>query len=258
MNDITLHDGGGSPFDAIRRTTPEGREYWSARDLMPLLGYDSWRRFADAVKRAKIAAQNSGHDVTSLFAGAVKKSDGRHAEDYHLARFACYLVAMSGDPRKPEVAAALSYFAVRTREAETRAPQPQIMTRDELLSRAVLEATTVINELKPKAEKFDRFLTADGDWSVSEAAGIIQRAGVIIGEQRLFDFLYEKRWTFRQKGKKWRAAQYAKERGWLSEKPQGEWTNPETGETHVRTPQTRVTPKGVDRLVEMLTEGRTA
>lgn len=136
--------------------------------------------------------------------------------------------------------------------------QPKIMTRDELLSRAVLEATTVIKELQPKADKFDRFLTADGDWSVSEAAGIIQRAGVIIGEQRLFDFLHEKRWTFRQKGKKWRAAQYAKERGWLAEKPQGEWTNPETGETHVRTPQTRVTPKGVDRLIEMLTEGRTA
>ena len=118
MSELQL-TGAQSPFDAIRRVTPEGREYWSARELMPLLGYDSWRRFADAISRAKVAAHNSGRDVTSLFAGAVKKSDGRDGEDYHLARFSCYLIAMSGDPRKPEVAAALAYFAIRTREAET-------------------------------------------------------------------------------------------------------------------------------------------
>ncbi|WP_394329654.1 BRO family protein, partial [Mycobacteroides abscessus] len=98
--------------------THEGREYWSARALMPLLGYDSWRRFADAISRAKIAARNSGHEVTRLFANAVKKSEGRNAEDYHLSRYACYLVALNGDPRKPEIAAAQTYFVIKTREAE--------------------------------------------------------------------------------------------------------------------------------------------
>jgi hypothetical protein len=53
---------GGSPFDCIRRVTPEGREFWSARDLMPLLGYEKWERFADAITRAKISARNAGYD----------------------------------------------------------------------------------------------------------------------------------------------------------------------------------------------------
>lgn len=111
---------GGSPFDAIRRVTPEGREYWSARELMPLLGYEKWERFNDAIERAKIAAFNSGYDVAQNFPTAGKvAASGPIAKDYHLSRYACYLVAMSSDPRKPEVAAALTYFAIRTREAET-------------------------------------------------------------------------------------------------------------------------------------------
>ncbi|UQE74238.1 hypothetical protein MYK68_16120 [Gordonia sp. PP30] len=113
---------GPSPFDAIRRTRDDGTEFWSARDLMPLLGYDSWRRFADAIDRAKTAVEAQGNAVTSHFAGAVKNpgaEGGRPAEDVELTRFAAYQVAMCGDPRKPEVAAALAYFAIRTREAET-------------------------------------------------------------------------------------------------------------------------------------------
>lgn len=151
----------GSPFDAIRITTPEGREYWSARELMPLLGYDSWRRFADAIQRAKIAAHTSGHDVTSLFATAVKKSDGRPGEDYHLARFACYLVAMSGDPRKPEVAAALAYFAIRTREAETA--QPAVGSSFDVMRQMIdsLEETArIANEARAIAAKTDARLDA--------------------------------------------------------------------------------------------------
>lgn len=150
-----------SPFDGIRITTPEGREYWSARELMPLLGYNNWRDFANAIQRAKIAAHNSGHNVTSLFAGALKKSDGRPAEDYHLARFACYLVAMSGDPRKPEVAAALAYFAIRTREAETA--QPAVGTSFDVMRQMIdsLEQTTrVANEAREIAAKTDARLDA--------------------------------------------------------------------------------------------------
>lgn len=160
MSDLQVTNGDQSPFDAIRITTPEGREYWSARELMPLLGYDSWRRFADAIQRAKIAAHNSGHDVTSLFASAVKKSDGRPAEDYHLARFACYLVAMSGDPRKPEVAAALAYFAIKTREAETA---PAVGSSFDVM-RAMIDrlenADRTANEAKAIASKTEARLDA--------------------------------------------------------------------------------------------------
>lgn len=128
--------GDQSPFDAIRRVTPEGREYWSARDLMPLLGYEKWERFADAIDRAKIAAYNSGYDVSQNFptAGKVSGTRGPAQADYHLSRYACYLVAMCSDPRKPEVAAALTYFAIKTREAETRPALPDITTPDGLLA----------------------------------------------------------------------------------------------------------------------------
>jgi len=61
---------GASPFDSIRNVTLEGREFWSARDLMPLLGYEKWERFADAIARAKVAAHNSGHDVAQNFPAA--------------------------------------------------------------------------------------------------------------------------------------------------------------------------------------------
>ncbi|MFD0841180.1 phage antirepressor KilAC domain-containing protein [Williamsia serinedens] len=219
------------------------------------MGYPTWQHFEPVVERAKVAAHNQGFNVRTLFTVNREKSGGRPRTDYLLTRFAAYLVAMNGDPRKTEVAAAQSYFAVKTREAEIA--RPVEMTREELLARAVLEADVAIRELKPKAERYDRFLAAEGDWSVSETAGVIQRAGAVIGERRLFDYLDENKWTFRDGKNKWRATQYAKERGWVSEKPQGSWVDPETGATHLRTPQVRITAKGADRLVGLLT-GRTA
>lgn len=114
-----------SPFDSIKRVGEDGAEYWSARDLMPLLGYNMsnpWQKFSGVIERAKFAADAQNMDVTSLFNLKVKNTGGRPRQDYHLARYAAYLVAMTGDPRKPEVAAALTYFAVQTRVAETQAP----------------------------------------------------------------------------------------------------------------------------------------
>ena len=171
-----------SPFDAIRITTPEGREYWSARDLMPLLGYERWERFADAIDRAKVAAHNSQVNVAQNFPAAAKVSGARGPaqQDYHLSRYACYLVAMSGDPRKPEVAAALTYFAVKTREAETRPTfDPASLTRAEILTMALnaenerlaLEAENKV--LAPKAEAYDSFLDATGKYAVGAVAQML-------------------------------------------------------------------------------------
>ena len=120
MNDIKHYDGTEtSPFDTIKQTRPDGTEFWSARLLMPLLGYTNWRQFSEAIGRAKVAVEAQGNDVTSLFEANLEKTEGRPREDVHLTRFAAYQVAMCGDPRKPEVASALAYFAIRTREAET-------------------------------------------------------------------------------------------------------------------------------------------
>lgn len=92
-----------SPFDAIRHVTGEGREYWSARALMSLLGYEKWERFAEAISRAKIAARNAGYDPATQFPGAGKmvptgSGARRTIEDYHLSRYACYLVAPQWRP----------------------------------------------------------------------------------------------------------------------------------------------------------------
>jgi DNA-damage-inducible protein D len=111
-------------FDAIKQTNVYGMEYWSARDLMPLLGYGKkWQNFEGVIKKAMIACEESGNIVANHFTGVSKMvSIGSGAQrpqnDYHLSRFACYLIAMNGDPRKAEIAAAQVYFAVSTRSHE--------------------------------------------------------------------------------------------------------------------------------------------
>lgn len=126
MTDLTLSLQASSPFDAIRHTRPDGSEYWSAREMQPLQGYSNWQNFVKAIERAKLAAANTGVDVDSAFVQVAKltvvdKLGDQRRYDYELSRFACYLVALNGDPAKPEVAAAQAYFVVKTREAETAA-----------------------------------------------------------------------------------------------------------------------------------------
>lgn len=118
------HEHTGPNFDAIKQVNPYGEEYWSARDLMPLLGYGrKWQNFVAALKRAMTTCRESGNVVENHFTNTSKMvtigSDAqRQLEDYSLSRFACYLIAMNGDPRKPEIAAAQVYFAVSTRAHE--------------------------------------------------------------------------------------------------------------------------------------------
>src|SRR5712691_3561865 len=111
-----------SPFDSIKRVE-QGRDYWSARDLQALMGYSEWRKFGEAIERARLACQNSGQAPADHFVRAAKmvslgSGSQREVMDYHLTRYACYLVAMNSDPRKAEVSQAQTYFAVKTREAE--------------------------------------------------------------------------------------------------------------------------------------------
>lgn len=110
-------------FDSIKQINPYGVEYWSARDLMPLLGYDKWQRFEDAIRRAKVSCEQTGNVVGDHFTGAGKPITGgkgavQNVKDYYLSRLAGYLIAMNGDPRKPEIAAAQAYFIISTRENE--------------------------------------------------------------------------------------------------------------------------------------------
>jgi len=105
------------------KKTGEGMEYWSARDLMPRLGYSSWDNFKTAINRAKESCSQTRRVVEDHFRGAIKLVDigsgtQRPIEDILLTRYACYLIAQNGDPRKPLIAAAQNYFAVQTRRQE--------------------------------------------------------------------------------------------------------------------------------------------
>ena len=166
-----------SPFDKIRRFRLDGTEYWTARDMMGPLGYEQWRRMHDAVERAKISCNAMGHNISDHFAGAGKmistgKGANRQVDDVELTRYACSLVAMNGDPRKPQVAAAQQYFAVMTRVAELAAVAP---ARDDRRLTAVesaqSDAANHLREIEDTIDRLTRRLTlVDAKASYAEQA----------------------------------------------------------------------------------------
>lgn len=136
----------GSPFEQIRHSDDDGNEYWSARDLALVLGYSGWQRFQAVIARARVACENSGQNPEDHFNLTVKmigtgKGAERGVEDWHLSRYACYLIVQNADPNKEIVALGQTYFAIQTHRqeladqsalAEMDEEQQRLYVRDEL------------------------------------------------------------------------------------------------------------------------------
>lgn len=131
-------------FEGHAQQTEGGVEYWLARDVQHLLGYTKWENFLNVVNKAKTACEVSGHDIDNHFPDVRKMVDlgsgsQRDIDDIMLTRYACYLIAQNGDPRKPEIAFAQTYFAVQTRKAELI--EQRLLEAERVQARRKLSAT---------------------------------------------------------------------------------------------------------------------
>ena len=123
-------------FEDIKHIDENGKEYWLARELMPLLEYSKWERFSNAIENAKIACEKSGYNVDDHFPEVGKmikiaKGGQRKVLDYKLSRYACYLIVQNADPRKKVIALAQTYFAIQTRKQELSEKEYNELTEDE-------------------------------------------------------------------------------------------------------------------------------
>ena len=131
-------------FERIKRTSAEGNESWSARDLARVLEYSVFRNFQPVIEKAKEACAKSGHAVTDHFAEirnmvGIGSGAQRGVEDWVLSRYACYLVIQNADPSKPLVALGQSYFAVQTRRQELADDEAFKEDKTRLLLRAEMK-----------------------------------------------------------------------------------------------------------------------
>ena len=145
----------------------DGVEYWLARELQVLLGYKEWRNFDLVIDKAKVACQKAGQAAADHFVDVNKmvelgSQSQREVEDIALTRYACYLIAQNGDPRKDAVAFAMTYFAVQTRKQElieVRMAEWERLRAREKLTLSQKELSGVLFERGIDSPGFSRILS---------------------------------------------------------------------------------------------------
>jgi DNA-damage-inducible protein D len=176
----------------------DGIEYWLARELQELLGYADWRNFLNAVDKAKESCKTTGEAVSDHFVDVTKtipmpKGATKEVPDIMLTRYACYLIAQNGDPKKEQIAFAQSYFAIQTRKQELLEERIQLMERlhaREKLAAAETELSKNIYERGVDNKGFAN-IRSKGDWALfggNNTSAMKRKLG--IAENRpLADFL---------------------------------------------------------------------
>ncbi|MBZ0087909.1 MAG: DNA damage-inducible protein D [Thermomonas sp.] len=154
-------------FEDCAHRRDDGVEFWLARELQSLLGYAQWRRFEEVIERAKTACANAGQAVDDHFADVGKMVEvgsgaQREVGDLALTRYACYLIAQNGDPRKDAIAFAMTYFAVQTRKQElieARIAEWERLQAREKLTLSQKELSGVLYERGIDSQGFGRILS---------------------------------------------------------------------------------------------------
>ena len=124
MTDKRIAQQHHATFEEVRQFDEDGNEFWSARNIAPLLEYQDWRNFMQVVDKARLACEQSGRPVADHF-GDVTKMVGigsgaqRPVPDVHLSRYACYLIVQNGDPARPVIANGQTYFEVGRKVRQT-------------------------------------------------------------------------------------------------------------------------------------------
>ena len=161
MQKTEKKENNNKTFEDIRHNDENETEYWYARELQVVLDYKEWRKFENVINKAKEACKNSELSVLDHFVDVDKmvqigSGAERKQKDYRLTRYACYLIAQNGDPRKEVIALAQTYFAVQTRKQEITEKEYSMLTEDE-------------------KRFYQRDLTRKGNYSLNQAA---KNAGV--------------------------------------------------------------------------------